>query len=150
MRFHNILRQVDVRRAMNAQAAGATNVNGTVIDMTGYDTIVFVGLFGALTATQVTGLKVQEGDAADGSDMADLAGSAVGPMADADGNKLLAEEVYRPRKRYVRCVVTRKTANAVVDGVVALLAGGEATPPAQHSTLSLPVQIVADPAEGTA
>lgn len=150
MRFHNILRQVDVRRAMNAQAAGATNVNGLVIDTLGYDTVAFVGLFGALTATQVTGLKVQEGNAADGSDMADLAGSAVGPMADADSNKVLAEEVYRPRKRYVRCVVTRKAANAVIDGVLALLAGGEATPPDQDATLSLPVQVLANPAEGTA
>ena len=46
----------------------------------------FMALFGALTATQVTSLKVQQGSLADGSDMADLAGSLHTALADADGN----------------------------------------------------------------
>lgn len=53
------------------------------------------------------------------SDAADLEGSLVGPLADADGNKLLVLDVHRPRERYVNCVVNRATGNAVIDGVIA-------------------------------
>lgn len=147
---HNLLRHIDVRRAANATAAGTTAINGTVIDMLGYESIAFVAAFGTLTATQATGIKVQQGNASDGSDMADLAGSASGNLADADGNKLLAGEVYRPTKRYVRCVVTRGTANAVLDGIIALLYRAEVTPAALHSTLARAPKVLNSPAEGTA
>jgi hypothetical protein len=52
--------------------------------------------------------------------MADLAGSLHTALADTDGNKCLVTDVFRPQKRYVRAVVTRGTANAVIDGVIAL------------------------------
>lgn len=147
---HNLLRHIDVRRAANAAAAGTSAVNGTVIDMLGYESIAFVAAFGTLTATQVTGIKVQHGDASDGSDMADLAGSASGNLADTDGNKLLLGEIYRPRKRYVRCVVTRGTANAVLDGVIALLYRAETTPTALHTTVAIAPKVLNSPAAGTA
>lgn len=148
--MHNLLRFTDVRRALNATAAGSTAVNGTVIDMLGYNGIAFAVLFGTLTATQVTKIKVQQGTASDGSDMADLAGSASPALADADSNKMLITEVYRPRERYVRVVVSRGTANAVIDGAVALLSRAELTPPALHSTVAAAPVILSSPAEGTA
>lgn len=147
---HNLLRHIDVRRAANATAAGTSAINGTVIDMLGYESIAFVAALGTLTATQVTGIKVQQSDASDGSGMNDLAGSASGNMADADSNKLLAVEIYRPTKRYVRCVVTRGTANAVLDGIIALLYRAEITPAALHSTVAIAPKVLNSPAQGTA
>ena len=35
-----------------------------------------------------------------------------------DSNKTLIVDLWRPTKRYVRAVVVRGTANAVVDGVI--------------------------------
>jgi hypothetical protein len=52
--------------------------------------------------------------------MSDLAGSAHAPLANTDGGKCLLTDLFRLRERYVRCVVTRGTANAVIDGVIAL------------------------------
>ena len=40
-------------------------------------------------------------------------------LADTDGNKMLVAEAYRPKCRYIRAVVVRGTANAVIDGVIA-------------------------------
>ena len=69
----NLSKYAKVTRVLNAVAAGVTNQNGSVIDMSGFEGVQFIALFGALTASQVTSLKVQQGNLADGSDMADLA-----------------------------------------------------------------------------
>lgn len=136
-------------RVMNAVAAGTSDQNSAVVDTAGFEGVRFVALFGALTATQVTSIKVQQGAMADGSDMADLEGSKVGPLADTDGNKVLIAEVYRPCERYVRLVVDRGVANAVIDGVVAELYCPRVKPVAADATVAAQDKL-ASPAEGTA
>lgn len=119
--LNSILGDCKIIRVMNAQAAGATPVNSSLVDTQGYDGVCFVGAIGALTATQVTNMKAQHGDAAGGGDQADITSGATAAMADGDSNKLLVVDVRRPSKRYVRVVVGRATANAVIDGVNAIL-----------------------------
>lgn len=144
-----LLGTIEVQRVMNAVAAGTTDQNGTVIDTMGYEGVLFVAAFGTLTATQVTSLKAQQGVQSDGSDMADLAGTSVGPLDDADGDKVLVLDVHKPDERYVRCVVDRGTANAVIDGVVALLYGPRTAATAQGATVAA-AEAHTSPAEGTA
>lgn len=112
---------VKTTRVINATAAGTTDINGTVIDMSEFDGVRFVAMFGALTATQVTNMKAQQGDQSDGSDAADIPGAVTANLNDADSNKVLILDVSKNMitKRYIRCVVDRGTANAVVDGVIA-------------------------------
>jgi len=136
-------------RVMNAVAAGTTDQNSTVVDTAGYEGVRFISLFGALTATQVTSVKLQQGTLADGSDMADLEGTSTGPLVDADGNKMLIAEVYHPRERYVRLVIDRGTANAVIDGVIAELHCPRVMPITQDTSVSA-AEKHASPAEGTA
>src|SRR5512147_776222 len=131
----NLSKALKVARILNAVAAGTTDQNGSVVDMSGFEGVQFIALFGALTATQVTSLKVQQGDLADGSDMADLAGSLHTALDDADGNKCLVTDLFRPQKRYVRAVVDRGTANAVIDGVVALQYSPRSEPVANDATV---------------
>ena len=107
-------------RVSNAVAAGLTAVNCTILDMQGYESVLGVCALNTLTATQVTNLKAQAGNVANGSDMADLAGAITSNAADADSNKLLMLEVIKPTGfRYLRFVVDRGTANAAIDSVVA-------------------------------
>lgn len=145
---HNFAKGFEVRRAINAVAAGTTAQNGNAIDMQGFRGCAFVVSFGALTATQVTSIKVQQSDAS-GSGFEDLADSQTAALADADGNKELLVEVYEPKKRYLRVVVNRGTANAVINGGLAILTRGETLPPALGSLASAAVVLNA-PAEGTA
>jgi Flp pilus assembly CpaE family ATPase len=145
----NLLKNIKITRAMNAIAAGTTNQNSSVIDMQGFEGVAFVAAFGALTATAVTGIKVQQGTLADGSDMADLAGSALA-IPDTDDNKLLVTDVYRPIERYVRLVVTRGTANAVIDSVSALQYSSRVKPTTQDSATVSGSELSISPAEGTA
>lgn len=130
----NLSKQVNIVRSINATAAGTSAINGTHVDMEGWDSVVFICLMGTLTATQVTSLKAQNGSQSNDSDQADITGAVTPNAADADSNKALVLEVYRPQKRYVRPVVNRGTANAVIDGVVAIQYQGDKLPPAALDT----------------
>lgn len=145
----SLLKAGKVTRVLNAVAAGTTTQNGTALDMTGFDSVMFVAAFGALTATQVTYLKAQQGALADGSDAADLAGTKVGPLADADSNKLLILEVVRPTAKYVRPSIVRGTANAVIDGIWAIQFNADKEPVTQPTSVSAS-EIWASPPLGTA
>jgi hypothetical protein len=145
-----LLNQIKVTRVMNAVAAGTTAQNGSSVDMTGFDGVLFVALFGALTATQVTSLKAQQ-SADDGSadDFSDLTGTLTGPMGDDDDNKGAALDVFRPEKRYVRPVIGRGTANAVIDGVIAIQYCGRSIPTSQAASIAF-AEAHVSPAEGNA
>ena len=58
-----------------------------------------------------------------------------GMLADAATNKVARCEVVKPRERYVRAVVLRGTANAVIDGVIAIQRRGRRLPLTQSSTV---------------
>lgn len=147
--MNNLLQDCKITRVMNAVAAGTTAQNGSTLDMSGYDGVLFVASFGTLTATQVTSLKAQQDAASGMGTAADLAGTLVGPLADGDGNKCLALDVYRPQERYVRCVVNRATANAVIDGVIAIQYRSRKAPVTQSTTIAFSEQHIS-PGEGTA
>jgi hypothetical protein len=146
--------QVRFTRPLSSVAAGTSVQNGTGVDMAadgGYDGVLFVLLVGTLTATQVTALKAQQSSddaATDAYD--DLAGTLTGPFADADSNKMIALDVFRPAKRYVRPVVNRATANAVLDGVVAIQYRGRKVPSIHDVTKLIASKSLVAPAEGTA
>ena len=145
----NLSPNVKVTRVITAQAAGTSAVNGTVLDMQGFDGVVFVASFGALTATQVTSLKAQDGATSNLSDAADLAGSLTGPLADADGNRSLVLEICKPAKRYIRPVINRATANAVIDSVVAIQYSASKSPTTNDTTVAA-AKLRVSPANGTA
>ena len=123
-----MLKNLKITRAVAQTAAGATDVNGSTIDTAGYTGVMFILDVGTLTATQVTSMRAQQGAASDASDMADLEGSIAGPVADTDGQRYLVIDLFRPLKRYVRVVVDRATANAVLNGGVAILYGARDMP----------------------
>jgi hypothetical protein len=122
----NLSRWTTALRVVNAQAAGATNVNGTHVDMSlfDFDGVLFVMGVGALTAGQLTGIKAQNGALSNDTDQADIPNAASPLLADTDGNKIVILDVFRPQLRYVRPVVLRSVANAVIDFVIAIGYGG--------------------------
>lgn len=123
-------------RVINATAAGTTTVNGTAIDMQDFEGVEFTACIGTLTAGQQTVLKAQQ--SADGStNWTDITGAAqppTGVMPDADSNKMLVLDVYRPQVRYIRAVVVRATQNAVIDSVVADQYGAKKKPTTNDAT----------------
>lgn len=147
--MQNLLNDVKKTRVMAAQAAGTTSVEGEISDMSGFEGIQYDALYGTLSSGAVTGLKVQQGDLPDGSDMDDLEGSAQS-IAEARDNDVLCTDIYRPTKRYVRPVVTRSTGNAVIDGVMATQYGARVRPVTHDSATIAGAECLASPPEGTA
>jgi hypothetical protein len=120
-------KNVKVSHVLNAVAAGTSNQTSSEIDMQGWDGVMFIADIGALTGTQVTALEAQ-GSNISGSETAFTTDAVTPPMADADSNKLLILDIFRPVTRYLKAVVERGTANAVINCVIAIQYRGDKAP----------------------
>lgn len=135
-------------RISNAVAAGSTDVACTAIDMQGYESVVFGVMVGTLTANAVTGVHVQQSDDDGSADAySDLAGTGV-VIADDDDNGMILCEVVKPQKRYVKLIIDRATANAVVDGAFAIQYNGRKEPVTQPASI-VGTGVTYSPIEGT-
>ncbi len=138
--MQSLLQNTGIARVMDAKAAGVTAQNSTAVDMQNYEGVLFIAAFGELTDDQVTSIKAQQATASAGT-YTDLDGTKVGDMEDDDDNQLLILDVKNPTERYVRCVVSRGTANAVIDGVIAIQYGPRKKPTSQGSTVAASVAV---------
>lgn len=128
-------------------AAGATDVAGAVIDMLGWEGVLFIVQFGAIVANAATSIKAQHGDAANLSDAADLAGTAQ-TVADNDDEKTFYIDIVKPTKRYLRLFVARATQNATVSAVALQYRPRKA--PSTHQATVIVGESHVSPAAGTA
>lgn len=137
----SLLKDCLITRVLNAVAAGTSDQDGTVLDMAGYDGVLFVAALGDVTSTSVLELQVFGNTANSTSSpspvelTADSAGPTTAGASDND-NKLYVVDVVRPAYRYVFPRVKRGTANAVIDGVLAVQYRSRSVPITQGSTVS--------------
>lgn len=136
------------KKAMNPAAAGTGDtLTGITIDTQNQQRATFSLSMGTITGGAVTTAKLQQGNLANGSDMADVEGSAIS-IPDTGDDLLYLLEIQRPRGRYVRLVVTRATANAVVNGAQCVLSGVSKSPVTQDADVGAS-KILNAPANGT-
>ena len=148
--MHDYLtKQVKVTTAITqAEGVAATSdINGAILDMTGFDAVLMAVRFGAITATAVTSIKAQQGAASDMTDAADLAGTGQ-TVAVADALEMFVIDLMRPREQYVRVVVDRGTANAVIEDAWYLQYRAKALPTTQGSGINAEQHLAVT--EGTA
>lgn len=93
-----------------AQIAATSAIESNVVDMSGYDGVLFLTRFG--TAAANNSVKVQQGEESNLSDAVDLEGSGVVSGADPS-NEAIYVDVYKPNKRYVRLYATRGTSSTL-------------------------------------
>lgn len=146
---NEILKESKVTRCVNATAAGTSDINGSSVDMAGYDKVTFICCWGTIT-DGTPALKVQQSSDDGSSDtFDDLAGTSVS-VATTDDNKICAVEVVRPVKRYLRPVVVRGGATgASVDAVIAVQSGASRIPTTHDATVAAN-EVHLSPGEGTA
>lgn len=130
---------------LTAGAAGATPINGTPVDMAGYDGVCFVVQFGAIAPGAVTSIKAQQDTAVGMGAAADLAGTGQ-TIADTDDDKVFYVDVLKPKEDFVRLVVSRGTANATVSAVAYLYRAR--SKPVTHGA-NVAGESFVSPAEGT-
>lgn len=115
MGIANLIDEIKITQAITvtAGAAGLTLINGAALDMAGFDGVLVAVQFGAIAATAVTSIKMQQDTVVGMGAAADLAGTGQ-TIADTDDDKLFYIDLRRPLEQFVRLVVSRATANATV------------------------------------
>lgn len=141
----NLSNGVKITKVAAASVTGTTAINGTALDMTGFEGVLF---FAAIaTANAGNFIKAQIGNLADGSDGADLAETKV--VAAADG-QVVWVDVYRPdpNQKYIRPVVTRGVTTVV--GEIYALQYESRKEVNNNNVTGVIGKLVVNPYEGTA
>jgi D-alanyl-D-alanine dipeptidase len=141
----NLSKRVKISTA--AGVAASTDLEGSVLDMQGFEGVLMVVRFGAITGSAVTSIKAQQGAAVAMGDAADLLGTSQ-TIADDDDDQIFYIDVYRPTERYVRLYVDRATQNAVIASAEYIQYGAKSLPTTHGTGVSGETHI--SPAEGTA
>lgn len=128
-------------------AAAATDLTSDIIDMSGFEGVMFIIPFGPIVAGAVTAIRAQQGAASNMSDAADLEGTGQ-TIADTDDEKTFVIDIRNPEERYLRVVVDRATQNATVGAIIAIQYGAAKTPTTAGTDVT--IETHASPAEGTA
>lgn len=140
----NLSNGIKITKCAAAAATATTAINGTALDMTGFEGVLF---FTAIaTANAGNFMKAQIGALANGSDAADLEGTKVVAAADGD---VVWVDVYRadPNQKYIRPVVVRGV-TTVVGEIYALQY--ESRKIIDNNVTGVLGKLVVNPYEGTA
>lgn len=116
----NLSKNTKVTQVLGYYAAAQTERDSSIIDMSGYDGVMFIALFGTLLNTGTIVLSAEQNTANSASGMATLAGATTYTCGSSDSNKCLVLDVYRPKERYVRANLTLGVANTEIAGIVAI------------------------------
>lgn len=143
----NLLPSIKITRILIDTVAGQAATASDILDMSGFDGVLFIAKLGDVTATSVLTLAAQQNTANSTVGMATLSGSVTYTAAASDADDdLLVLDVYRPRERYVRAVLTSVDANAVKNGIIAIQYGPRVKPVTQGTTV-LDSDTLVEPAE---
>lgn len=139
----NLSKDLKVTKVLVATATGTSTINTSVVDTQGFEGVLFLVSLG--TAAANNGIKGQQGQIANMSDAADLAGTQV--LSNGTQTDILLD-IYRPQERYLRAAVIRGT-TTTIDCVWAIqyMPGKK---PVNNVTAAQVVELWASPAEGTA
>lgn len=135
-------KQTKLIRVAAATTAATDAVVSSVVDTANFEGVMFFGNVAVGAANNI--VKAQQGQLANGNDMADLAGTA-NPIASNNNQFLL--DIYKPRERYVRVSLARGTSSASGD-IYALLYGARNEPTTHDAAVDVESHV--SPAEGTA
>lgn len=130
-------------------AASSTDSNSDIMDMAGWEGIVFIVPITDSVATGVATITAQQNTVNSDIGMAALSGAsatATCVVNDDLNNQLLVLEVHKPRERYVQIAVTSATANIAFGNGIAIRYRNRKLPITDASTV-LDATIVRSPAE---
>lgn len=104
----NISKNVKVTMVQAPVADGTASVGaGNLVDMQNFDSVMFLGIVGTQSATDVSTLKVQTAAATSGA-WSDFTGATIASTAGGDDG-FFGIDVPRPQARYVRSFLTNDT-----------------------------------------
>ncbi|MDM7994325.1 MAG: hypothetical protein QUT30_01435 [Acidobacteriota bacterium] len=118
--------------------ANNTDSNSDILDMSGYEGVIFIAPVTDSAAGGVATLTAEANTANSDSGMAAITGAAATATCainDDLNDKLLVVNVYRPQKRYIQAVRTSATANIAFGSLIAIRYGAKELPVTADSTI---------------
>ncbi len=143
----NLNRDIKVTRIANASAAGTSAVNSASINMAGFDSVMFITEFGAITSGGVQSVNIAT--SSNNSDWNDLLATSI-TVADDDGDKITVHDIVKPLEQYLRVEVAKATQNSVVEGILAIQYNARKKPADDDSSTVVDSETHVSPIEGTA
>jgi len=137
--IESLVKNCSFEAALNNTAAGTGDtLNGDIIDLGNFDSVLFVAKLGDCANTAVGTLKAYCGDTPNVADGAYKAVTAAftANATDSD-NKLVILDVVKPGKRYVRPDFVRATANIPVESIIAIKYNSKAYPVTQGTDVRI-------------
>lgn len=130
--MQNLANDVKISYGRAAVAAAAnTDQNTAILDMSGFDGVIFIAPITDSVAGGVATLKAESNTANSDSGMAAITGAEATvtcAVNDDVNGKLLIVDVYRPLKRYVQGVITSATQNIAFGDMIAIQYSGRVAP----------------------
>lgn len=128
-------------------AAGTTKRTSTIIDMDGFDGVVFAAVLGTTIEAGTVDVFVEQNTANSTSGMARLATTTAYTVpATPAALTSIQVDVFKPRERYIQANITPATQNAVICGMVAIQYKGHLCPVTADSTVVKSTKLIS-PAE---
>ena len=119
----NLSKDVKITVVSPAAAAAQTAIDSSILDMQGYEGVMFIALTGDVTATSDLTLTIK-GNTANHLTVPTPITQKATTLFTADAtsadSKALVVDLYKPALRYVFANLTRATANAVIGGIIAI------------------------------
>lgn len=134
----NLSKDIKITVVEAAATAGTSELVTDILDMTGYEGIMFIALTGDVSDTSILTLTVKASDTNHVSSPTPITQKATSAFT-ADGttgdSKVLAVDLFRPVHRYVFASLTRTVANAVIGGIIAIQYTAKTKPTTDHASV---------------
>lgn len=134
----NLSKDIKITVVEAAAAAAQTELVTDVLDMSGYEGVMFIALTGDVTSGSVLTLTVKGNSANSVSSPTPVTQKATDAFTagatDAD-SKVLMVDVYKPALRYVFGSLTRTTQDAIVGGIIAIQYSAKSKPTTQATSV---------------
>jgi len=128
--------------------SGTAARNGAALDMEGFEGVLIIVKHATLAGSAAGDVHAEQGDESDCSDGADLLGTKIA-VADDDDDQIFILDIFRPRKRYIRGVVTKNEAQAQAESAIYVQYGARKQPVVNAVADTVEIEQHLSPAEGT-
>lgn len=134
----NLSANVKVDQVLGYYAAGTTKRTSDILDMSGFEGVLFIAELGTLIENGTLDVFVEQNTANQTSGMARVATTTVHTVTAANAalaKSCILVDIYQPQERYLQCNITPATQNAVILGITAIRYSGKVKPDASATAI---------------
>ena len=147
----NLSKNVNVIQCLDYSAAGTEKKTSSIVDMAGYDGVMFIVGLGKLIDKGTLDAYCEQHDSNTTSGMSRVPASIAPLTVDSKMAELkqscIIVDLFQPEKRYIQCNIDPKEQGAVILGITAIQYKGKVTPPIKDASV-LAINFYQSPEDG--